>query len=188
VFRLASSIPERITRGIIVNGMVPPDYVTGKKVRSRWTRSLMSATAVSSPVATLILGVGKQLMLRIGVEKFLLKMYGHAPSDRAVARDTAVSQSIAEGAEYVTMQGLNAGAVDMIEGFADWRGEVGAAQIACTLVHGAEDPHVPIIAVRAMAAEFPDRLDLIEVPDGGGLLNYTHTDKLFDLVAAHAQR
>ena len=186
LFNLTKAIPDRITRGIIVNGMVPPDYVAGKKVRSRWTRSLMSATAVSSPVATLILGLGKQLMLRIGVEKFLLKMYGHAPSDRAGARDIAVSESILAGVEYVTKQGLNAGAVDMIEGFADWRGEISAAQVACTLVHGTDDPHVPIIAVRAMAAEFADQLDLIEVEDGGGLLNYTHTDMLFDLVTANS--
>lgn len=184
LFKLCEVMPERITRAIMVNGMVPQDYVSSNRVTSKWTRSLISASKVSAPIATLILGAGNKLRLRMGDEKFIRRMYRRSASDTAAASDPHTSQSIGRGVEYVTRQGLNAGAIDMIESFADWRGDVEKINVPCTLFHGKDDPHVPITAVRAFAEDFPDTLRFIAVEDGGGLLNYTHTDTLFDMISA----
>ena len=69
----------------------------------------------------------------------------------------------------------------MIEGFEDWCGDVGSPSVTVTLIQGYSDPQISIEASRAFAADFPDTIKLIELADGGGLLNYTHTQKILDI-------
>jgi len=56
------------------------------------------------------------------------------------------------------------------------------------LIHGVFDPHVPIGAVRSFCKAYPMHTRLIEVPEGGGLLNYTHMPLILrELTTAEAE-
>jgi len=183
MFNLARIMPERVSRALIVNSMVPRPYVEEQSVKSSWSKSLISASRTSPTVTSLILGTGNRLRLQMGSGRFFSRMYRRSDIDKNTALDPDVADSLSRGVACVTQQGLTAGVKDMIEGFADWRDEVEAADLPITLFHGADDPHVPIGAVRSFAKDFADRVDLIEIPNGGGLLNYTHIDQILDFVS-----
>ncbi len=184
LFDLANRIPDRISHVISVNGMVPRPYVDMQSVVSSWTKSLLSASRMSPTIATLILGAGNRLRLQMGTARFFAKMYRRSVVDITAILDPEVCQSLEHGIKYVMKQGLRAGSQDMIRGFQDWRGDVEDLEMPITLLHGIKDPHIPIEAVREFAKAFVDKVELIEFSDGGGLLNFTHADQIFDLIKA----
>ena len=182
LFNLIHRMPERFTSAFMVNSLVPRPFIKTDNIISKWTTSLMLATKLAPSVATLILGTGQKMMMKNGAEPFIKRMYRHSVSDCKAAEDPAIARSIYEGAELVTKQGLTAGVKDMIDGFEDWSDEVERIKMKVTLLQGRFDPNVPIAGSQAFATYFKDQLELVEFEDGGGLLNYTHSDKIFDIL------
>ena len=182
LFQLGALIPERMERAILINGVVPRKYIPGKTIVSKWAASLMSASNVSPAVATLIMGTGSQLLLRIGARRFIGKMYDRSPVDQLVVQDISVAKSIEAGARFTLEQGLKAGTIHMIDGFKDWSADVDACQVPMVLVDGISNPQISIEASRAFAAAYPNKMQLVEILDGGGLLGYTHVDLLIKMM------
>ena len=181
MFNLANLAPDRISRLCIVNSLVPTRYVSQHKKLSKWTAALISASALSPSFATLILKTGKNLMMRNGAKHFIKNMYDSSLADVEAVEDDEVASSIFEGTLVCEHQGFNAPARDMIEGFEDWSADIGKPATPIKLLQGRFDPHVPIEACRAFAAAFPEAVELVEFSDGGGLLNYTHTEAIIDI-------
>jgi len=180
-YDLALEIPERITHALVVNGLVPRQYIAKNKAASKWTNLLMSASFVSYPVARLILASGERLLRRSGTVAFLQKMYEHSPSDCEALGDPDVAASILEGVEGVTTQGLDAGVHDLVSGFTPWTMDLDALIVPIVLYHGVDDPNVPLESVRDFASDHPTAMTLL-VQEGGGQLCYTHIDQILDLL------
>ena len=178
VFELCGLMPSRISRSIIVNAVLPGIFVEQKAVAGSWTKSLMSAAVTSSSVARLILRSGRRLMRVIGPRQFMSRLYEKSCSDVAVLTDQAVIDSIEDGVRMITAQGFEAGSRDMTRAFNDWSPLVAKCPMRVTLMQGGHDPNVPAAASRAFAEAFPDQCELIEIPGGGGLLNYSHIDAI----------
>ena len=181
MFNLANLIPDRLSRLCIVNSLVPIQYLSKNKKISRWTSALVSASTLSPSFATLILKTGKNLMLRNGAKHFIKSMYRLSAADVTAVEDAEIATSIYEGTILCENQGFSAPARDMLEGFEDWSGDVGKPAAPVILLQGCYDPHIPIQASRTFAADFPEEVELIEFADGGGLLNYTHTEQILDI-------
>lgn len=179
---LARLIPERISRAYAVNAMIPRRFISQGAAQSKWAVSLVKATRISPSIATFILIAGHKVLLRIGVESFLLKMYANSSIDKAALGDREIVQSISQGIASASQQGYTAGGIDFITGYEDWSTEVRLAKQKIFLLQGQNDPHIPIDASRAFARELQDNVELIEFPDGGGLLNYTHFEKVLDII------
>jgi len=181
LYNLLSRLPDRITKGVIVNGMIPRNYIVNKTVISKWTAALMSASFVSFPVAKLILATGNGLLKRSEGSSFLTKMYQESASDCLALNDPNVVASIRQGVEESAKQGLSASAEDMVDGFQDWADDLLNLEVPVTLYHGAADPNIPLEGVREMAIDHCDILQLVEEPDGGGQLCYSHFETILDL-------
>lgn len=184
LYKVVQMLQDRVSKAICVNGLVPRHYIKTQGVVLTWSRSLMSASKMSPTIATLILGAGNRLRLQMGTSRFFARMYRQSAVDTTATLDPDIAESLERGVAYVTQQGVRAGAQDMIDGFQDWRDNVAILEQPITLIHGPDDPHVPIDAVRKFAEDFSDKLELIEFSDGGGLLNYTHTNEIFELIGA----
>jgi pimeloyl-ACP methyl ester carboxylesterase/DNA-binding CsgD family transcriptional regulator len=184
VFKLASLVPERISKAFIANSMVPRRYVEKNNIKSRWTSALVLASRFSPSLAVLILETGQKLMLRHGAERFCWKMYSGSSADQHLLADPVIANAIFEGAKLATAPGMEASAQDVLEGFDDWSSEVLTVQKKVTLLQGCSDPHISIEASRAFAADFPDHIELVEFADGGGLLSYTHIDEILNAIEA----
>ena len=180
-YNLAARLPDRIDRGIVVNGLIPREYLEGKSVVSKWTTALMSASIVSYPVAKLILGTGNSLLTRSHGASFLKRMYQNSQSDCAALDDPDTVASIRAGVHQVTQQGLGAGVQEMVDGFQNWSKELRVLQTPVTVYHGMHDPNVPIAGVREFVSDNAHCLTLVEEAEGGGLLNHSHTAKVIDL-------
>ena len=89
--------------------------------------------------------------------------------------------SIRQGVEESAKQGLSASAEDMVDGFQDWADDLLNLAVPVTLYHGAADPNIPLEGVREMAIDHCDILQLVEEPDGGGQLCYSHFETVLDL-------
>jgi DNA-binding CsgD family transcriptional regulator/pimeloyl-ACP methyl ester carboxylesterase len=174
-------LPERITRGVIVNGLIPRDYIAGKSVKSRWTTALMSVSTLSHPIAKLILGTGNRLLMNSEGGSFLQKMYQGSASDHSVLGDPDVVASIKAGVKEVTKQGLSAGVEDIVDGFQNWSSDLAELSHNVTVYHGQHDPNVPIAGVEEFTQRHADRLTLITEDEGGGQLSYSHFSRVLDL-------
>lgn len=184
VFQLCGAIPSRLAKAIVVNGVVPAPFIDRSNVAGEWTQSLMAAAITSTGLAALILRSGRRLMRVIGARNFLSRMYQRSASDVEILMDDSVVASIEEGAQMVAAQGFDAASQDMIQALNDWSSDLAASPIRVTLLQGAFDPNVPIEASRNFARSFPETCRLIEVPDGGGLLNYSHLHLLLQELEA----
>ena len=184
VVNLVRLIPERISRACVVNSLVPLPYLIRHKMMSRWTASLVSASQYSPTVAALILETGKKMMLRNGIQHFLRKMYSGSATDVASINTASVATSIHEGVHAITKQGIASSKKVIEAGFMDWSNEVHDLPKKVTLLQGKRDPHIPMAASRQFAADFPECIALVEFADGGGLLNYTHADDIFEWLFA----
>lgn len=180
-YNLLVQLPDRINRGVLVNGMIPREYIEGKGIVSRWTTALMSASIVSYPVAKLILGTGNSLFVRSHGASFLKRMYQNSKSDCAAFDDPDVVASVRAGVQKVTQQGLGAGVQEMVDAFQDWTDDLTDLQTPVTVYHGSDDPNVPIAGVREFVKDNSDWLTLVEETEGGGQLCYSHTPKMLDL-------
>lgn len=186
VFNLARIIPERISAACVVNSLVPLPYVTSNKILSRWTLALISAMQNAPLLATLILETGRRLMVKEGVKRFMSKMYKGSDSDLNAIAKNGVTESLHEGVNSTTNQGFEAPVQDMINGFTDWSDTVNSIPMKVTLMQGRDDPNVSIGASRDFAKDYPEHIELIEYEDGGGLLNYSHSEELLDWVSKHS--
>lgn len=180
-YNLLVRLPDRINRGVLVNGMIPREYIEGKSIISKWTTALMSASIVSYPVAKLILGTGNSLFVRSHGASFLKRMYQNSDSDCATLDDPDVVVSIRAGVQQVTQQGLGAGVQEMVEAFQNWSSDLDQLQTPVTVYHGTDDPNVPVEGVREFVREHADFLTLMEETEGGGQLCYSHTAKVFEM-------
>ena len=70
----------------------------------------------------------------------------------------------------------------MLASFSDWSKEVCDAKKKIVLLQGHHDPNAPIMAAQSFLAQFPDFVELVEIEDGGGLLEYTHPETVFKYV------
>ena len=180
-YELALLLPDRVARGVVVNGLVPRRYIAGKRTASRWTATLMGASFVSYPVARMILAAGQRLLRQSDPVSFLQKMYDHSPSDRTTLGDPAIVASIVRGVEDVVRQGLDAGVNDLVSGFAAWTTDLGALTVPVILYHGREDPNVPFNSVAESARDNAHCMTLLP-ENGGGQLCYSHIDRVLDLL------
>ncbi len=185
-YSLLARLPDRIDRGIVVNGLIPREYIEGKSVVSKWTTALMSASIVSYPVAKLILGTGNSLLNRSHGASFLKRMYQNSKTDCAALDDPDVVASIRAGVHQVTQQGLGAGVQEMVDGFQNWSAELEPLRTPVTVYHGVHDPNVPIAGVREFVKDNAHCLTLVEEAEGGGQLSYSHTARIIDLALQEA--
>lgn len=182
VFNLASLIPERISSACVVNSLVPLPYISRNKILSKWTRSLISAIQFTPALATLILETGRRLMFREGAKQFAEKMYKNSRSDLSAITREGVAESLHSGVDSCAFQGFEAPVEDMLDGFTDWSDDVRRSKLKITLLQGTDDPNVSIKASRDFAKDFPDKVELVEFEDGGGLLNFSHTNEILNWV------
>ena len=180
-YNLLSRLPDRFTKGVMVNGLIPRNYIAGKTVASKWTTALMSVSVLSFPIAKLILGTGNRLLMRSKGGAFLQKMYQESPSDQIVLTDADVIHSIKSGVQKITQQGLTSGVLEIVDGFKNWSDELAGVTTQVTLYHGADDPNVPIEGVAEFANDHPSVLTLITESKGGGQLGYSHFSRILDI-------
>ena len=182
-YDMATGLPERITHGVVVNGLVPRRYIARKSVTSKWTSALISASFVSYPVARMILGAGERLIRKTDTTAFLQKMYGHSASDREALADHDVAASILAGVQHVVAQGLDAGVEDIVSGISAWTPPFDRLRAPVTLYHRREDPNVPFDGVAELARGHCAHPTLLP-EDAGGQLWYSHFNRILDLAVA----
>ena len=183
-YGLITRLPDRISRGVVVNGMIPRNYIEKKTVASNWTKALMSASIVSYPIAKLILGTGSSLLKRSEGASFLTKMYQNSKSDCAILSDPQVVQSIRQGVEASAQQGLTASAQDIVEAFQDWSADLNDLRTPIMVYHGQDDPNIPITGVIEFVEDYAKHLTLVAETTGGGQLCYSHFERVLDLATS----
>ena len=85
-------------------------------------------------------------------------------------------------------QGVDENCRTLSDSFGDWAQDLENACLPIEMIHGDDDPCVPLEDIRHLTEElFPD-ISLIEVKDAGFFLSYRHPQVLIDrLKAAHRQ-
>ncbi|MGJ8611246.1 MAG: helix-turn-helix transcriptional regulator [Octadecabacter sp.] len=180
-YNAIARLPDRISHGVISNGMIPRNYITGKTVVSKWTSALMSASILSYPIAKLILGTGHTLLMRSNGGSFLQKMYQGSQVDHALFEDPNVVSSVKTGAKNATHQGLGAGIEEIVGAFQNWSDDLQDIASPITVYHGRFDPNVPITGVEDFVRDHAHQLSLVTEETGGGQLSYSHFANILDL-------
>lgn len=174
-YRLLQRLPDRVSHGVVVNGVVPRNYIPDHSIRSKWAASVMKAYRVSVPAAKLMLATGNSLFSQFP-RAFLKNMYQTSNLDIACFDDDGIIMAAHEGIEQLTRQGLDASLQEMANVFQNWGEDLRGITTPITLYHGAHDPLVPIESVRQFSKDNAHCMQLVEEPQGGGLLSFTHSD------------
>lgn len=182
IFRLCGLIPSRFSQASVVNAVLPSVFAHQDRIKAPWTLSLMTAVKSAPAVATLILQSGRRLMRLVGVRQFIARMYAGSEPDKALLNDPDIMRSIEEGARMISIQGFEAGSSEMIRALSDWSGIVEKSKVPVVLIQGTYDPNVPLYASNSFAKAYRDYCDLVVLEDGGGLINYSHSQWLIDNV------
>jgi pimeloyl-ACP methyl ester carboxylesterase/DNA-binding CsgD family transcriptional regulator len=188
VYNLLIANPNKFIGAMILGGMVPRKYFVNKTIKSKWTEAVMAVSSLSKPISRLLLATGHRLLLGSDPVRFLDKMYSNSPSDCAVFRKGNTAETIRQSCIDATVQGIDAGVHDMVDGFKDWDDDLAKITVPVTLLHGIDDGNIPLSAVREFANFHSNRMKLIEFNPGGGQLFYSHMSEILDVFLNLAER
>jgi len=178
--RLGSDAPDRVSEVILLSPVLPYTYLQGSHVPAPLISALINARVKSKTVFRLLV----HLMLKAwhigGVMRVQGKQLEAFAPDFSLIQQQEVKEEMdaAFGAQFA--QGFEQGVLEIENVASDWSQEVSDCDVPITMLHGANDPTIPIDRVRKFCSDFASKISLIEVPNCGQLLVYS---ALYEFVA-----
>lgn len=148
----------------------------------------MSLAAKTSPqMLRLIIIAGNKAWQAMGSRRFARLQLGSSKADVATIDLPGVPKALEAGLLGSNAQGPDENVRTLRDAFGDWSRDFAACPIPVEMIHGDDDPCVPIQYVRQFANDVTPRATLTEVLGAGYLACYQHPQVLIARVrAAHA--
>lgn len=121
---------------------------------------------------------------RLGTRRFLETMMSSCPADVRALQDPAIAPHLVASTEIVLtphFMAHYAWSMEIIEFAKPWSQLLLGSKVAITLFNGTHDPFSPIATVREYCQK-TNAIQLVEVPDAGQTLVYTHPTLVLDAV------
>ncbi|MGD9862159.1 MAG: alpha/beta fold hydrolase [Pseudodonghicola sp.] len=184
-FALAARAPGRVAGLVSVAGGVP-FRSTAEFATMAPRQRIVAYTARLAPVLLpAILRAGISQIDGHMVTDFAQALYAEGTCDHALMRDPALCDAICGAYRFSVLQGHHGFWGDSYDAVRDWSAYVEATRCPVHLLHGVQDPAIPIGNVRALAARYP-RLSLTALEGCGQLLFYDRADLVLDSIASLA--
>ncbi len=185
MYELATMIPTRISNLVQVSGCAPLHYLGKYETSAPWAQGVVRAANRHPAFKDFMLRAGLKAWRTIGQRSFLKSQLkkGSAEFESALLPDNV--REFQKALDVATQQGLASVVRDMKSAFSDYRKRVAACEIPSLIIHGVQDSVFPIEALREFRDDFPKKTTLIEIPDAGFPLLFTHaplvSEKILEL-------
>lgn len=180
-YAAAGGNPDRIGAVVNVAGTAPITSVAQISAFGPRQRIIAYTSRFAPAVSRLILRAGVALLDKGGHRAFMTALYENSPVDHAVTSRADVFPLLADGYDFSAAQGFSAFEADAIETTRDWSHLVDRVSVPVRLVHGRQDPAMPVSLVRAFAAP-RGNIALREIDDAGQLAFFSHPDRVLDIL------
>ncbi|MEM8773876.1 MAG: alpha/beta fold hydrolase [Pseudomonadota bacterium] len=170
---LANNASERVSEVILLSPSLPYEHLQGDESASPLFRALISTRGQSINLFRGLLNAMLQTWRMFGVMGVHGRQLRRCDKDSEQLRKPDVVDSLEVAFKSQFEQGFTIGARSIEEASADWSDLVSASPVPVKIMHGTEDPTIPISAVRQFCDKFPDKLSLVEVPGTGMMLAFS---------------
>ena len=167
--------PDRVSHVICVAGYYPMTDNLILNHMAPWQRSFLRTARYAPSLLRFMARAGRALMVKQGSETFGQGLFKTSPADLAVLRDADNAATFRASANLTISQGVDAFIDDSIVITSDWTQETPEQDVPMTLIHGTEDPCVPMEAVHRFARSKPNSR-VVELPEAGQLALYAKPD------------
>ena len=181
-FIIGREIPERISRLVVMCGFPPSIFNKKGDSGSNWVAAILRSAGSSPALRTIIVQGGIKAWKAMGTRKFVTMHLKGCTSDVEYAVSPDFMEEFEAAYRTVFAQGTEFALAEIERSSSDWSDLVEACDLPVTILHGAKDPIVDIASVRAFAAAFPKKLDLIEMSSAGYMLWASNESEIVGLL------
>ncbi len=183
-YRMGDLISDRLTRVVVISSLVPKLFMHEHKVGSPWVAALMRTAQISPKMYRVIVSAAIRSWKAMGSRRmFSLQFASYKPDvelairpDSVIEHDHAVNMALAQNLDFAVIAFEHA--------MRDWRDWIEGCAVPVELIQGRHDPIAAASGVEAMAAAYPEKMNLNMIEDGGYMLFLSHTD----IITAHLSK
>jgi len=174
VYALANSRPERINSVAQISAIGPIKFAQNSESCSSWMTGIVRACHTHGALKRIIIRGAVRSMVTLGSKQFMRIQVTSKPIDAEYVLRPENIKEYQHAMTAATHGGLASAVTDCILAFGDWTDHIESMNQHITIIHGGEDGLFAIESVRAFAAEFPDKVTVIEISEAGFSLAYSH--------------
>ncbi len=180
-YNLASLIPERITRIICLQTMVPKKFYRNTPIGGKWVDAIVADRNSDKAILNVVATVHRKLT-GDNPSTFIEGSKIESESDLAYFKTPGSFDALKDSYISTTVRGLGGSIRDLTESYQDWSLGISGFSTLITIVHGSQDTSTPIEIVRNFVQQLSSDIDVIELQGAGHRVLHTHFKEICDIV------
>ena len=176
--KLSTLLSGRIFSNVLIAACPPVKHWTTYGTGASWVDAVLRVSEKYSAMRGLIITAGLKAWCAIGSRQFHRLQVAGNPEDVDILMRPENTAEAEHALETATATGLGPVIEDISLIFQDCLSDVARCPANLSILHGKKDPVFPIEGVRDFAAEFPDKIRLIEFDTAGFTLFQSHADQV----------
>ena len=187
MYRTARRMSGYLMGMIQIAAPVPVAYSHNEDDAVPWSKGMTRAMQAYPAMADFIVKAGVTAWMKMGMKAFIQVQFR---KHKELLERTLQPEPLAEhnrNFDVSKAQGAAILAYDVKSSYEDFRDDIRATDVPILAVHGSHDPHFAIKAVRRFAADFGERVSLMEIPDAGFGPFDTHAKQISEAMIIFAE-
>jgi len=182
-FDLASSLPGRISRVLLVAACPPGNYWTRHGTGAPWIDAIFRIDEKFEAVRKLIAAANLKALTRLGLMQWYKYQLAGNKRDIEILMQPENLIEVEYGQESATTFGMKTIMEDLPVIFNDYSEKISHSSCTVSIIHGEADPMFPIQAMRDLQADYSGRIELFEIEDAGFTVLLSHTEEVVNLMS-----
>ena len=182
-FDMASSLPGRISRILLVAACPPGKYWMHRGTGAPWIDAIFRIDEKFAAVRQLIAAANLKALVTLGLSQW----YRHQLADNKKDIETLMQPENVVELEYALQSATAFGMGTLLEDipviFTDYSEKIALSGCNISIIHGVSDPLFPIQSMRDLQADYTDRMELFEIKDAGFTVLLSHTEEVVHLMS-----
>lgn len=185
-FDLAASLPERISQILLVAASPPGTYWSQYGTGAPWVDAIFRVDEKFTAVRRIVGAANLKALVTVGSKQYhKIQLAGNSKDVETVMKPENVVE-LEYALESATSFGMGSILEDIRVLFTDYSEKISSSGCKVSIIHGEKDPMFPIEAMRSFQADYPDRVDLVEIQDAGFTVLLSHTEEVVKLLSVIA--
>lgn len=166
-FKLAATLPERISQIFLVAASPPGTYWSRHGTGAPWVDAIFRVDEKFEAVRKIVGAANLKALVTVGSKQYHKLQLAENIKDVETVMQPENVVELEYALESATTFGMSSILEDIRVLFTDYSELISCSNCKVSIIHGEKDPMFPIQGMRSLQADYPDRIDLIEFKDAG---------------------
>ncbi len=181
-YHLARHNPSRFTHIVQISTCGPGKYDKPQGHRSPWVSGILKATINNSAIKSILIRGATKAWKTLGAKQFLRLQMTANPIDAKYALLPEYVVESEYALETASRRGLATLNQEQALVFGDWTEDIAVGSLNITAIHGSENHLFSVNSVRALASQFPEKMQVIEIEKAGFSLIQSHPAEVINIL------